>query len=109
MVKASVTLSQFRQVYIPMFTSSGSRGPGWRPCTTGVPKHLHPSPAPTGDTEGGRAHLRHAALAPLGDNITTDHLSPSNAIPSGSAAGDIWRRWACRGGLQLGPPTAAII
>ena len=30
---------------------------------------------------------RHAPLAILGDNITTDHLSPSNAIQLNSAAG----------------------
>ena len=35
-------------------------------------------------------------LAVLGDNITTDHLSPSNAIQKSSAAGAIWIKWVCR-------------
>ena len=108
MVKASVKPSQFRQVYIPMFTQEEDQGPKVTPCTTGAPKHLSVA-RPTGGGIGGRAHpARHAAPALLPDNITTDHL-PSNAILPGSAAGNTWRRWACRRDFNSPtPPTAAI-
>jgi aconitate hydratase len=35
-------------------------------------------------------------LAVLGDNITTDHLSPSNAILATARPANTSRRWACR-------------
>jgi aconitase A len=47
-------------------------------------------------------------LAVLPDNITTDHLSPSNAIMLDSAAGNTWRKWACRKRTSTPtPPTVA--
>jgi aconitase A len=45
-------------------------------------------------------------LAVLPDNITTDHLSPSNAILLDSAAGEYLARWACR--KRTSTPTPPI-
>jgi aconitate hydratase len=52
-------------------------------------EHLHPPSAVLGRRAGRRARARrHAPAGVLGDNITTDHLSPSNAILLDSAAGE---------------------
>ncbi len=89
-VKAAVKPEQFRQVYIPMFaimkTPARKVEPlyDWRP-----QEHLHPPSAVLGRCPGRRTSLKGMRpLAVLPDNITTDHLSPSNAIMLDSAAGE---------------------
>jgi aconitate hydratase len=63
---------------------------------------LHPPSAVLGRRAGRRAHAEgHAPLAVLGDNITTDHLSPSNAIMLDSAAGEYLQNGPAGRGLQF--------
>jgi len=87
-VAASVKPEQFRKVYEPMFAAraKGHAKPlyDWRPTST----YIRNPPYWEGALAGERTltHLR--PLAVLGDNITTDHLSPSNAILRSSAAGE---------------------
>lgn len=89
-VKASVTPEQFRQVYIPMFdldrTTENNVSPlyNWRAAST----YIRRPPYWEGALAGLRTMTGMRALAVLGDNITTDHLSPSNAIMMDSAAGE---------------------
>jgi aconitate hydratase len=89
-VHASVKPEQFRQVYDPMFARSGLGGPkvdplyDWRPMST----YIRRPPYWEGALAGERTMTGMRALAVLGDNITTDHLSPSNAIMASSAAGE---------------------
>ncbi len=89
-VKASVKPSQFRQVYIPMFTIEEDHGPkvaplyDWRPQST----YIRRPPYWEGALAGERTLKGMRPLALLPDNITTDHLSPSNAILRSSAAGE---------------------
>ncbi len=89
-VKASVKPSQFRQVYIPMFTQEEDQGPkvtplyDWRAQST----YIRRPPYWEGALAGERTLRGMRPLALLPDNITTDHLSPSNAILPGSAAGE---------------------
>ncbi|MGU5701317.1 Fe/S-dependent 2-methylisocitrate dehydratase AcnD [Aeromonas caviae] len=89
-VKASVKPSQFRQVYIPMFTQEEDQGPkvtplyDWRAQST----YIRRPPYWEGALAGERTLKGMRPLALLPDNITTDHLSPSNAILPGSAAGE---------------------
>src|SRR5690554_100601 len=88
-VAASVKPSQFNQVYIPMFdlgsiTQSPSPLYDWRPMST----YIRRPPYWEGALAGERTMKGMRALAVLGDNITTDHLSPSNAIMMDSAAGE---------------------
>lgn len=89
-VKASVKPSQFRQVYIPMFTLEEDKGPkvaplyDWRPQST----YIRRPPYWEGALAGERTLRGMRPLAVLPDNITTDHLSPSNAILRSSAAGE---------------------
>ncbi len=88
-VAASVKPSQFNQVYIPMFdlgsiTQSPSPLYDWRPMST----YIRRPPYWEGALAGVRTMKGMRALALLGDNITTDHLSPSNAIMMDSAAGE---------------------
>ncbi len=65
-----------------------------RPCTPGGPRPPTSAARPTGNRGVGalaafRAHCKGMRpLAVLPDNITTDHLSPSNAILPDSAAGE---------------------
>jgi aconitate hydratase len=80
---------QFQQVYIPMFDlgeieQAESPLYDWRPMST----YIRRPPYWEGDlvTENSLKGMR--PLAVLGDNITTDHLSPSNAILASSAAGE---------------------
>ena len=56
----------------------------WRPNTT----YIRRPPYWEGALAGERSLTRMRPLAILGDNITTDHLSPSNAILATSAAGE---------------------
>ncbi|WP_421271403.1 Fe/S-dependent 2-methylisocitrate dehydratase AcnD [Aeromonas taiwanensis] len=89
-VKASVKPAQFRQVYIPMFTLEEDHGPkvaplyDWRPQST----YIRRPPYWEGALAGERPLRGMRPLAVLPDNITTDHLSPSNAILPSSAAGE---------------------
>ena len=89
-VNASVKPEQFRQVYIPMFAASVESGEkisplyDWRPQST----YIRRPPYWEGALAGVRTMRGMRPLAVLGDNITTDHLSPSNAIMASSAAGE---------------------
>lgn len=88
-VAASVKPEQFKQVYIPMFdlgsiTQSPSPLYDWRPMST----YIRRPPYWEGALAGERTMKGMRPLAVLGDNITTDHLSPSNAIMMDSAAGE---------------------
>ncbi|EGQ7899763.1 Fe/S-dependent 2-methylisocitrate dehydratase AcnD [Vibrio parahaemolyticus] len=80
---------QFNQVYIQMFKlddAEKSANPlyGWRPMST----YIRRPPYWEGALAGERTLSGMRPLAVLGDNITTDHLSPSNAIMASSAAGE---------------------
>ena len=89
-VAASVKPEQFRKVYIPMFAKQIDDGVkvsalyDWRPQTT----YIRRPPYWEGALAGARSLAGMRPLAVLGDNITTDHLSPSNAIMADSAAGE---------------------
>jgi len=89
-VAASVKPEQFRKVYAPMFArvvddgSSVSPLYDWRPTST----YIRRPPYWEGALAGERTLSGMRPLAVLGDNITTDHLSPSNAILPDSAAGE---------------------
>jgi iron-sulfur-dependent 2-methylisocitrate dehydratase len=88
-VKASVKPEQFRKVYEPMFDIKVEYGShinpqyDWRPQST----YIRRPPYWDGALAGERTMKGMRPLAVLGDNITTDHLSPSNAIMLDSAAG----------------------
>ena len=88
-VSACVKPEQFRKVYEPMFdfkTSSEKVSPlyNWRPMST----YIRRPPYWEGALAGERTLQGLIPLAVLPDNITTDHLSPSNAILPDSAAGE---------------------
>ncbi|MFT5643588.1 MAG: iron-sulfur-dependent 2-methylisocitrate dehydratase [Janthinobacterium sp.] len=88
-VASSVKPEQFRKVYIPMFAAQPDDGQKvsplyeWRAQTT----YIRRPPYWEGALAGERTMKGMRPLAVLGDNITTDHLSPSNAIMLDSAAG----------------------
>jgi len=87
-VKACVKPEQFRSIYGPMFASRAKTQAkplyAWRPMST----YIRNPPYWKGALAGERTLKHMRALAVLGDNITTDHLSPSNAILRSSAAGE---------------------
>jgi 2-methylcitrate dehydratase (2-methyl-trans-aconitate forming) len=89
-VKSSVKPEQFRKVYIPMFdqraasTETVSPLYDWRPMST----YIRRPPYWEGALAGERTLKGMRPLAVLPDNITTDHLSPSNAILLDSASGE---------------------
>ncbi len=88
-VAKAVKPEQFKQVYIPMFDLGAveqAESPlyDWRPQTT----YIRRPPYWEGALAGERTMKGMRPLAVLGDNITTDHLSPSNAIQASSAAGE---------------------
>lgn len=89
-VKRSVKPQQYRDVYIPMFDitrdAENQTEPlyDWRPQST----YIRRPPYWEGALAGERPLQGMRPLAVLGDNITTDHLSPSNAIMMDSAAGE---------------------
>jgi 2-methylcitrate dehydratase (2-methyl-trans-aconitate forming) len=89
-VKSSVKPAQFRAVYEPMFARgaafAGQVSPlyDWRPMST----YIRRPPYWEGALAKPRTMTGMRPLAILGDNITTDHLSPSNAILATSAAGE---------------------
>ena len=92
-VERHVKPAQFRDVYEPMFAGRLRQEAkplyDWRPQSTYIRR------PPYWDTEGvgalaafPRTLRGMRPLAILPDNITTDHLSPSNAILASSAAGE---------------------
>ena len=89
-VARSVKPEHFRKVYEPMFTFAVDTGPkvsplyAWRPQST----YIRRPPYWEGALAGERTLRGMRPLAVLPDNITTDHLSPSNAILLDSAAGE---------------------
>ncbi|QQD24155.1 Fe/S-dependent 2-methylisocitrate dehydratase AcnD [Venatoribacter cucullus] len=88
-VAASVKPEQFRQIYIPMFDLGAKEKAAsplydWRPMST----YIRRPPYWEGALAGERTLKGMRPLALLPDNITTDHLSPSNAIMMDSAAGE---------------------
>lgn len=88
-VAKNVKPEQFREIYIPMFPESTTQQEevsplyNWRPQTT----YIRRPPYWEGALAGERTLKDLRPLAVLGDNITTDHISPSNAIMLDSAAG----------------------
>ncbi len=97
-VRAAVKPEQFRQVYIPMFDqrsdTAASVNPlyDWRPQSTYIRRPPYWDKEGEGALAGERTLRGLRPLAVLGDNITTDHLSPSNAILASSAAGEYLAR-----------------
>ena len=89
-VSTSVKPEQFRAVYDPMFipvrdtTDAPDPLYKWRPQST----YIRRPPYWEGALAREPVLKRMRPLAVLGDNITTDHLSPSNAILPTSAAGE---------------------
>lgn len=89
-VAQSVKPEQFRKVYEPMFAVQAANAEtisplyDWRPQST----YIRRPPYWEGALAGERTLRGLRPLAVLGDNITTDHLSPSNAILPDSAAGE---------------------
>jgi len=89
-VASSVKPEQFRKVYDPMFAIQVDKGEkvsplyDWRAQST----YIRRPPYWEGALAGERSLKAMRPLAVLGDNITTDHLSPSNAIMLDSAAGE---------------------
>jgi aconitate hydratase len=89
-VESSVKPQQFRNVYDVMFARQESTEEAvsplydWRPMST----YIRRPPYWEGALAGERSLTGMLPLAVLGDNITTDHLSPSNAIMMNSAAGE---------------------
>ncbi|ENV48331.1 2-methylisocitrate dehydratase, Fe/S-dependent [Acinetobacter brisouii CIP 110357] len=89
LVKESVKPEQFRKVYIPMFDLGEieqAKSPlyEWRAQST----YIRRPPYWEGALAAPRTLTHMRPLAILPDNITTDHLSPSNAIVKKSAAGE---------------------
>ncbi|WP_284337286.1 Fe/S-dependent 2-methylisocitrate dehydratase AcnD [Comamonas sp. NoAH] len=88
--RAAVKPAQFQAVYEPMFAIEADSGPqaqplyDWRPQST----YIRRPPYWEGALTGERTLRSMRPLAILPDNITTDHLSPSNAILMESAAGE---------------------
>lgn len=88
-IAKSVKPEQFKKVYEPMFDIKVEYGSDndpqydWRPQST----YIRRPPYWEGALAGERTMKGMRPLAVLGDNITTDHLSPSNAIMLDSAAG----------------------
>ncbi|MFC7514510.1 Fe/S-dependent 2-methylisocitrate dehydratase AcnD [Herbaspirillum sp. GCM10030257] len=94
-ITQSVKPEQFRKVYEPMFTFSVDSGEKVSPLYDWRPQSTYIRRPPYWDKEGQGALAANPRtlkgmrpLAVLGDNITTDHLSPSNAILRDSAAGE---------------------
>ena len=88
-VAKAVKPEQFQQIYIPMFDlGEAEKAPSplydWREMST----YIRRPPYWEGALAGERTLKGMLPLAVLGDNITTDHLSPSNAIMASSAAGE---------------------
>ena len=94
-VKSSVKPEMFHKVYEPMFAITAESGEKVSPLYDWRPQSTYIRRPPYWDTEGVGALAANPRtlkgmrpLAILPDNITTDHLSPSNAIMMNSAAGE---------------------
>ncbi len=89
-IAKSVKPEHFKKVYQPMFDLKQKEHKqvsplyDWRPQST----YIRRPPYWEGALAGERSLKGMRPLAVLGDNITTDHLSPSNAIMLDSAAGE---------------------
>jgi len=87
-VSSAVKPEQFKKIYTPMF-DLGAFEPAesplyaWDESST----YIRRPPYWEGALAGERTLKGMRPLAVLGDNITTDHLSPSNAIQLNSASG----------------------
>ncbi|PTT35489.1 Fe/S-dependent 2-methylisocitrate dehydratase AcnD [Acidovorax sp. HMWF018] len=98
-VKTAVKPAQYHAVYEPMFALRHDKVPRVSPQYEWRPQSTYIRRPPYWDTEGIGALAAHPRtlqgmrpLALLPDNITTDHLSPSNAILPDSAAGEYLAR-----------------
>jgi len=92
-VASSVKPEQFNAIYTPLFDlkqSKKAESPlyDWQEMST----YIRRPPYWEGALAGERTMKGMRPLAVLGDNITTDHLSPSNAILASSAAGEYLAR-----------------
>lgn len=89
-VAASVKPEQYRKVYEPMFDVAVDFGEAISPLYDwrGQSTYIRRPPYWEGALAAPRTLTAMRPLAVLGDNITTDHLSPSNAIMLDSAAGE---------------------
>jgi iron-sulfur-dependent 2-methylisocitrate dehydratase len=93
-MRTAVKPEQFRRVYTEMFeirrddTQKVAPLYDWRPQST----YIRRPPYWEGALAGERTLRGLRPLAVLGDNITTDHLSPSNAILADSAAGEYLKK-----------------
>ncbi|WP_019029076.1 Fe/S-dependent 2-methylisocitrate dehydratase AcnD [Colwellia piezophila] len=91
-VASCVKPEQFKKVYTPMF-DLGAFEPAesplydWDETSTYIRRPPYWNTEGQGALAGERTMKGMVPLAVLGDNITTDHLSPSNAIQLDSAAG----------------------
>ena len=87
-VTSAVKPEQFKKIYTPMF-DLGAFEPAESPLYDWDPKstYIRRPPYWEGALAGERTLKGMRPLAVLGDNITTDHLSPSNAIQLNSASG----------------------
>ncbi len=94
LVASAVKPEQFHAVYEPMFRRPSAIGLAakplydWRPMST----YIRRPPYWEGALAKPRTLSGMRPLAILPDNITTDHLSPSNAILADSAAGEYLAR-----------------
>ena len=94
LVARAVRPEQFRSVYNPMFARAAGQATAvsplyaWRAQST----YIRRPPYWEGALARPRTLIGMRPLALLGDNITTDHLSPSNAILPSSAAGEYLAR-----------------
>lgn len=88
-VAQSVKPDQFRKIYEPMFAVEVDHGEQISPLYDyrEMSTYIRRPPYWQGALAGERTMRGMRPLAILGDNITTDHLSPSNAIMLDSAAG----------------------
>ena len=92
-VEQYVKPEQFQQIYTPMFelgVREQAESPlyDWRDMST----YIRRPPYWKGELAAAPGLQGLRPLAVLGDNITTDHLSPSNAILPTSAAGEYLAR-----------------
>ena len=92
-VASSVKPEQFNAIYTPLFDQEQSKKAesplyDWQEMST----YIRRPPYWEGALAGERTMKGMRPLAVLDDNITTDHLSPSNAILVSSAAGEYLAR-----------------
>jgi aconitate hydratase len=98
-IAAHVKPEHFRRVYEPMFAARPATAErvqplyDWRPKSTYIRRPPYWDRAGIGALAAWPRTLRGMRpLAIFGDNITTDHISPSNAILPDSAAGEYLAR-----------------